>query len=75
MNLPPSEHIVWKLVRQLIIAGVLSVLILANKQTLDGGDIVTIVVTMAGVLGFDVAKLSVTSPKSKTSAEGDSSNA
>lgn len=69
MTIPPSDHIVWKLIRQVTFGIVLTILLTVNYQKFDSRDVTTILQAMATMFAFDIAKKSATSPKVKPSAE------
>lgn len=60
MQFPPSDHVVWKLARLMIVCGVLMFMLKYNY--LNGwsvSDIGTLVVTLFTLGGFDVFKTAV----------------
>lgn len=69
MTLPPSDHIIWKLIRQATFGIVLTILLTVNYQKFDSRDVSTILQAMATMFAFDMAKKSATTPKAKPSAE------
>lgn len=57
MSLPPSEHIIWKLVEQALIGIVFALVSYFNyKNGLDVKDITTILSLWMTVAGFRIAK-------------------
>lgn len=64
MQLPPSDHIVWKIIRQLIIGVVFCVMSAINyKNGFDIKDIGTLLALWSAVAGFDIAKTKATEEK------------
>ena len=66
MNIPPSDHIVWKIIRQAIVGGMLLLMLSMNYNKFDSRDITTIVTTLMALGGFDVAKAFVSKPTPPT---------
>lgn len=69
MNIYPANHPVWKLLRLLIVGGLMLGFLALNYNRLDNRDTMTIFGTLAGLLGFDALKAKLT--KSKQTDEGD----
>ena len=62
-NLPASDHVVWKLLRLLIVGLILLGMLSFTYNQFDRRDIVTIVTALLGLAGYDTAKSLVTKPR------------
>lgn len=56
----PANHPIWKLLRLLIVGGLLLGFLAFNYNQLDSRDTMTVFGTLAGLLGYDVLKARVT---------------
>ena len=54
------SHPLWKLLRLVIVGGLMLGFLALNYNRLDGRDAMTIFGTLAGLLGYDVLKAKVT---------------
>lgn len=70
MNIPPSDHVVWKIVRQAIVGGMLLMMLSLNYDRFDSRDITTVVTTLMALGGFDVAKAFVSKPTTPPDENG-----
>lgn len=66
MNIPPSDHVIWKIIRQAIVGGMLLIMLSMNYNKFDSRDITTIFSTLMALGGFDVAKALVSKPNVPT---------
>ena len=62
MNIPPSDHVLWKILRLAVVGGLLTALLHFNYLGFDKRDVLTILITLGGLGGFDVAKSAMTKP-------------
>lgn len=65
--MPDSKHAVWKLLRLVIVGGLLLGFLALNYNRLDSRDTMTIFGTLAGLLGFDALKSKLTNEKPTSS--------
>ena len=61
--MPESSHPIWKLLRLVIVGGLLLGFLALNYNRLDSRDTMTIFGTLAGLLGFDALKAKLTHEK------------
>lgn len=60
MQLPPSDHVVWKIVRQMVVCGFLAFMLKYNYTNgWDVKDLGTLAITLMGLGGFDAVKQAV----------------
>lgn len=74
--MPGAKHPIWKLLRLVIVGGLLLGFLALNYNRLDSRDTMTIFGTLAGLLGFDALKAKLTSdrPTGRDSEEGSGGN-
>jgi hypothetical protein len=66
MQLPPSDHQVWKILRLTVVGTIMTVLCsFLYKNGFDKKDIVLIAMTLLGLGGYDVAKMQLTKEQSQ----------
>lgn len=59
-QLPPSDHVVWKILRTAVVGAILVAMLSLNYNKFDNRDIVTIITAMLGLAGYDTAKTMIT---------------
>ena len=52
----PPKHPIWGVLRMAIVGGVLVLMLRANYNSWDSRDILTVIATLSGLGGFDIAK-------------------
>lgn len=61
----PPKHPIWGVLRMAIVGGVLVFMLHANYKSWDSRDILTVIATLSGLGGFDLAKGAVNLGKSE----------
>lgn len=56
MQLPDASHPLWNLIRLVVVGCVLVALLKFNYKGLDPRDVLTVLLTLAGLGGFDAIK-------------------
>jgi hypothetical protein len=69
MNLPPSDHIVWKIIRLAVVGTILTIMLAFTYNQFDNRDIITIIVALSGLAGFDTTKAFATRKPKETPPE------
>ena len=69
MNLPPSDHIIWKIIRLAVVGTILTIMLAFTYNKFDHRDIVTILAALFGLAGFDTTKAMVTKKPGSTDIE------
>jgi hypothetical protein len=61
MNIPESDHPIWKIIRYAVVGGVMTVLCATlYRNGFDPKDIVLILTTLSGLAGYDQIKAKIT---------------
>lgn len=73
MHAYPANHPVWKLIRLVVVGTILLGCLAFVYAGLDKRDALTLIATLAGLGGFDMAKAVITKPKPSNDDEMDES--
>lgn len=61
MNIPPSDHAIWKIARLAIVSATMLLFFgMIYKSPIESKDLITIFGTLAALAGFDWTKATVT---------------
>lgn len=63
----PANHPIWKILRQLVVGGMLLAFLALGYNKLDDRDFKTIAGVMASLAGFDILKAKVSGEKKDSS--------